>query len=1318
MSHEESNGSIGGPARPLGAPEDVEDYTDEESVISDVVMGLRDEAISKPPRFYGNRDAVEPFIAHCVCNFGMYPTRFPDMRKEIQYFLNNMGGPAYEWASQMLSRYPAIRTDRNQFIDRLRNTFGDPDLYYNYQRQFRRLRQKSIGQALDYTNEFRRLAVFINTDENLLMDQYYSGLLARVQERLDLIFPPPATLDDLARLTIRLDRQLAERNGDNSRRTTFNHPRKTQRNFQEARPRNHQTTQQSSTNNITRCTYCHRVGHEENNCYTKQADERRRQTPNHIGTITLAQEIEDEVSNRKSKQETRNNCPIIPFELQVEGKNIVTNFLIDSGSFTSFLDKQFINDHKIPFKEDEGITHANGIGGKLPILGKTTQLQLRYKNHTNLSTFYVISLIGYDGILGIDWLTIHEPHIGFRNKQLTFDSAYCRNHCYSGTENLFGISAIGRNEDQEFISIPKELEDLKDVFDERLPEKLPPHRIYDCRIDLKPTAVPFYGPLYSMSQKETNTLQEYLEENVKKGFIKPSTSPYGAPVLFVPKKDGSLRLCVDYRKLNNDTVKNAYPLPLIKDLLDRVRQCTIFTKLDLPGAYNLVRIRDGDQPKTAFRTRFGNFEYEVMPFGLCNAPATFQFFLNDILSEVLDKYAYSYIDDILIFSKTKEEHIKHVRRVLKILLDNCLYCKLKKCEFFKEKVEFLGFVLSKDGIDMCESKIKAIKDWPVPTSVKEVQQFVGLANYYRRFVKDFATIAKPLHSLTKKNTKFVWTDSCQVAFETLKQTFTEAPVLKIPNPERKFYVETDASNFAMGAVLSQKDENEKLHPCAFISKAFKNAELRYTIYDRELLAVVFALKEWRHYLMSAKEPFTIYTDHINLKFPRKPQELSPRQIRWNEFLSKFNYKIIYRKGSENKKADLLSRRPDLIVAAITSSIDHNSIIDSINEYYSKDAEAEEIIKKIKEGNYVDKYHYTNNVLYLNNLIYVPDGLRKKIIQNYHSSPAAGHFGINKTKELIKRNYFWKTMNQDIEDFVKHCDVCARMKNSTHPPYGLVELTETPSRPWAYINVDFLTDLPVSNGYTGTMNVIDQFSKMIHIIPICGLPNAEDVANLFLSYIFKIHGLPYSITSDRGSQFTSKFWKKLLQILNIDCKFSTAHHHQSNGQIERLNGTISQVIRCTTQDEPTLWSYYLPLIEFAINNSTSSTTGKSPFEVVYGYSLTFDPFICFQKARTHAEITTLDWKLHFEEIKKNIEESKNSYKIHADKGRIDGPKFNVGDYVWMNSISTLNKLSKTSPRRSGPYKIVEKLSPVTYKLDLPNNTRKSNIVHVERLEKYL
>ncbi|KAL0164905.1 hypothetical protein M9458_040658, partial [Cirrhinus mrigala] len=376
----------------------------------------------------------------------------------------------------------------------------------------------------------------------------------------------------------------------------------------------------------------------------------------------------------------------------------------------------------------------------------------------------------------------------------------------------------------------------------------------------------------------------------------------------VKKKDGGLHPCVDYRGLNQITIKNHHPLPLTNTALDALSGARFFTKLDLRSAYNLVRIREGDEWKTAFITPTGHYETLVMPFGLCNSPSAFQQFINDVLRDMLGRWCYAYLDDILIYSKTLEEHTQHVRAVLRRLLAHQLYCKLEKCAFHQHSTTFLGFVISSQGVAMDPQKLEAVRSWPLPTSLKQLQRFLGFANFYRRFIQGFSATAAPLTALTKpSHGAFHLTPEAIQAFKTLCNLFTTAPVLTHPNPDKPFVVEVDASNVGVGAVLSQRGPDGKLHPCSFFSRKFNPTQQRYGVGDRELLAIKWALEEWRHWLQGGGDPFTVWTDHQNLTVIRQTKQLNPRQARWALFFEHFNFQLSYRPGSKNSKADAISR---------------------------------------------------------------------------------------------------------------------------------------------------------------------------------------------------------------------------------------------------------------------------------------------------------------------------------------------------------------------------------------------------------------------------
>ncbi|GKB76760.1 putative reverse transcriptase domain-containing protein, partial [Tanacetum coccineum] len=406
---------------------------------------------------------------------------------------------------------------------------------------------------------------------------------------------------------------------------------------------------------------------------------------------------------------------------------------------------------------------------------------------------------------------------------------------------------------------------------------------------------------YRLAPAEMQELSTQLQELSDRGFIRPSSSPWGAPVLFVKKKDGSFRMCIDYRKLNKLTVKNRYPLPRIDDLFDQLQGSRVYSKIDLRSGYHQLRVHEEDIPKTAFRTRYGHYEFQVMPFGLTNAPTVFMDLMNRVCKPYLDRFVIVFIDDILIYSKSRKEHEGHLKLILKLLKEEELYAKFSKCEFWLSKVQFLGHVIDSEGIHVDPAKIESIKDWASPKTPTEIRQFLGLAGYYRRFIEGFSKIARPMTKLTQKSVKFDWGEKAEAAFQLLKQKLCSAPILALPEGSENFVVYCDASHKGLGAVLMQREK-----VIAYASRQLKVHEKNYTTHDLELGAVVFALKMWRHYLYGTK--CVVFTDHKSLQHILDQKELNMRQRRWLELLSDYDCEIRYHPGKANVVADALSRK--------------------------------------------------------------------------------------------------------------------------------------------------------------------------------------------------------------------------------------------------------------------------------------------------------------------------------------------------------------------------------------------------------------------------
>ena len=506
------------------------------------------------------------------------------------------------------------------------------------------------------------------------------------------------------------------------------------------------------------------------------------------------------------------------------------------------------------------------------------------------------------------------------------------------------------------------------------------------------------------------------------------------------KKDGSLRLCIDYRELNAVTVKNKYPLPRIDDLFDQLRGATVFSKIDLISGYHQIAISEPDIEKTAFRSRYGHYEFTVMPFGLSNAPAKFMDLMNRLFQSQLDKSVVVFIDDILIYSGSKEEHAEHLRRVLETLRENQLYAKFSKCEFWLDSVSFLGHIISDSGISVDPAKVEAVHTWPRPKTVTDIRSFLGLAGYYRRFVKNFSSLAKPMTSLMKKDAPFIWTDQCETSFQRLKDALTSAPILTIPEGTEGYEVYCDASGLGMGCVLMQHGK-----VVAYASRQLKKHEENYPTHDLELGAIVFALKIWRHYLYGVS--ITIYSDHKSLKYVFTQKELNMRQRRWMEFLKDYDIDLQYKEGKANVVADALSRRAPSLYALVTGS----TLLDEIRAAQLSDQYISDIKQRLTIGTFDSRKYafqlHDDGLIRLNGRLCLPrdsSELTGKVLSESHCSTTSVHPGASKMYKDMKRHFWWSGMKKDVTEYVLRCLTCQKVKFEHRRPGGWYNRCRSPS----------------------------------------------------------------------------------------------------------------------------------------------------------------------------------------------------------------------------------------------------------------------------------
>ncbi|GJT11459.1 putative reverse transcriptase domain-containing protein [Tanacetum coccineum] len=595
--------------------------------------------------------------------------------------------------------------------------------------------------------------------------------------------------------------------------------------------------------------------------------------------------------------------------------------LFDSGADRSFISILLASMLNIPSTTidtfyDIEMADGNLVSTNIVIKGCTLTLL----NQPFEIDLMPIKLGSFDVVIGMDWLSKYHAkilcnekvvHIPINGETLIIrgDQSKTRLNLISCIKTkryisrgcqVFMIQVMEKKSDEKRLEDIPVVKEFPDVFPEDLPG-LPPVRQVEFQIDLIPGAAPVARTPYRLAPSEMQELSNQLQELTDRGFIRPSTSPWGAPVLFVKKKDGSFRMCIDYRELNKLTIKNRYPLPRIDDLFDQLQGSSVYSKIDLRSGYHQLRVREEDIPKTAFRTRYGHYEFQVMPFGLTNAPVVFMDLMNRVCKPYLDKFVIVFIDDILIYSHNEEEHANHLRIILELLRKEKLYAKFSKCDFWIHIVQFLGHLIDSQGLHVDPAKIEAVKNWTSPTTPTEVRQFLGLTGYYRRFIKGFSKIAKPMTKLTQKNKNYIWSEEQESAFQLLKQKLCEAPILALPEGNDNFVVYCDASLQGLGVVLMQREK-----VIAYASRQLKPHEENYTTHDLELGAVIFALKIWRHYLYGTK--CTVFTDHKSLQHILRQKELNMRQRRWLELLADYDCEICYHPGKANVVADALSRK--------------------------------------------------------------------------------------------------------------------------------------------------------------------------------------------------------------------------------------------------------------------------------------------------------------------------------------------------------------------------------------------------------------------------
>ncbi|KAF5783699.1 putative nucleotidyltransferase, Ribonuclease H [Helianthus annuus] len=1022
--------------------------------------------------------------------------------------------------------------------------------------------------------------------------------------------------------------------------------------------------------------------------------------------------------------------------------------LIDSGSTHNFLKEKLAKKLECDSLSIPPVTVGVADGKKLTSTRVCKDFQWNMQGNWFKTEVLLLPLESYDMILGVQWLLpLNDILWNFQKMTMKFELEGKRYELKGLQNNLFAVCSLEkmgkyvRTGDSQFFSLQLTGGERDNTYHSRVvnvpvdeteagqwkrlvarfprvfevPTGLPPQRRFDHKIVLKEGTAPISVRPYRYPAVQKDVIEKTTRELLDSGVIRDSQSAFAAPVVLVKKKDGQWRMCMDYRRLNEATVKDKFPIPLIDELLDELAGATFFSKLDLRSGYHQVRMAEEDIPKTAFRTHEGHYEFLVMPFGLTNAPATFQALMNHIFKPMLRKGVLVFFDDILVYSRSEEDHWVHLEKVLTIMQANRLFAKESKCVFGGRAIEYLGHVIAREGVSTDPKKIEAVQQWPVPKTVKQLRGFLGLAGYYRRFIRSFGMIARPLTDRLKKDA-FNWGPDAQDAFERLKSALTSAPVLTLPDPTQPFVIEADASAGGVGAVLMQNR-----HPVSFLSKALSPRQNALSVYEKELLAIMLAVKQWHYYLITG--PFVIRTDQKSLKHLLSQKVTTPLQHKWLAKLMGYDYSIEYKKGRDNVAADALSRvqGSELFVTAVSQL--EPLLLDRIVASQRDDVDLQQLVTRVKEGVGHTKYKWNGRWLARDNRIVVGNdsGLREDMVKLCHESPIGGHSGVRATVQRVKGLFHWRGINKVVRRVVRKCDVCMRAKTENTAPAGLLQPLPVPEMIFSDISMDFIGGLPRVKGKDTVFVVVDRLTKYGHFMLLGHPYSARDVAQVFFDNVYKLHGCPNSIVSDRDPIFLSSFWKEFLHLQGIEARLSTAYHPQSDGQTEVVNRCLEGYLRCMVMERPHSWVKWVTTAEWWYNTTFHSSLERSPFEALYGYPPPLHiPYVPKDAVDGEVDEVMRDREAAVKVLRQSLLKAQNRMKQQADKKRSER-EFEAGQWVYlklqpyMQNSLRVHKHSKLTPKYFGPFLIIEKVGSVAYKLDLPEEAHIHPVFHVSLLK---
>ncbi len=882
--------------------------------------------------------------------------------------------------------------------------------------------------------------------------------------------------------------------------------------------------------------------------------------------------------------------------------------------------------------------------------------------------------------------------------------------------------------DQERRQVEQLLRKYYPVFADRLGNT----SIIQHRIELTENKIIKKNP-YTIPRAYYDNVKQQLEDLVKQNIITPSRSSYSSPIVVVKKKDGSLRICNDFRELNSVTKKDVYPLPKIDTILSVLSGYLYLSTLDARSGFLQVPIHPDDRHLTAFTTPFGFYEYTRMPFGLCNAPATFQRMMDLILSGLTWEACLVYMDDIIVFGRTFEEHLHNLELVLAALQAADITIKPSKCKLFRKKIAFLGHVVSAAGIETDPEKIKRVTEMPAPTNTEQLRSFTGLTGYYRKFIANYAHICEPLNRLLRKGEPWVWSDEQQRAFDTLKEKLTTAPILAFPDFKSSFTLYTDASNSGLGAVLAQSQNGNEV-AISYWSRTLNKAERNYSTTEKECLAVVDAIRHFRYYLLGTK--FTVVVDHHSLKWLKTVKDNSQRLMRWSLALQEYDFDIVYRSGKKHSNADALSRLFNISEVKLNNILDEQEEDPTLKAYrdYLKDGSlpSDQSLAHNVRNACKDMIIQSDNLLYRiwqadpkshpRYQLVVPTKLRPYILEQYHDTAFAGHLGFFKTYEKIRERFYWERMANDVARWIESCEACSRRKKKHLK--GLIKNVEAKA-PFDTIAMDILGPFHESRqGNRYIIVIIDYFTKWVECFAL-PTQSTADIAVKLVEEVICRHGSPKRILTDQGTNLDgAQLAKDIYKLLRTKKIRTSAYHPQTDGLAEKFNHTLASMLTHYVNEHQDDWDEHLNYVLFAYRTAVHESTKFSPFYLLYGRHprLPMDPDlvdpddVSAESYHEHAQQMIDKFNAAYDQVHKNVRKARKRQKKNTDKTKKQ-PKIDNDDQVWLDvgqiAPGTTAKLSYLN---NGPYNIEKVNNNNTVDIVHAENTADKHKVNISRLRK--